>query len=376
MSLRSLAEHGSPRLAQGSVHVRRPRSLRGDMAMVVLAAAPCALAGAWNAGHQVHAAAARLGEDAATGWRFDALAGLGVSPDPGAVAACLLHGALYLIPLLAAAWLAGAFWEHVFARVRGKPRTDGLMAYTLLFVLLLPPATPWWQAALGMSFGLVFARELFGGTGMGFLCVPAAGAAFLALAWPGAMLDDALWQGLRGHAGTDLFGQVAGGGLDVLDRAGITRADAFLGQIPGTLGTTSVLACVLGGALLVARGIASWRVIAGVVSGALGMTVLLDTGGLGAGPMVELGWSWHLSLGAFAFGAVFLATDSASGPVTHGGRWILGLLVGSMIVLIRVANPLHPDGVVLAVLFGNVFAPLIDSAVVAWHVRRRRRRHA
>lgn len=369
-----LADLRSPAATRGMVHVRKRASVRRVMGTIVVAALPCVLVGLYNTGYQANAALARLAGDAPEGWRSDLLAALGVTLEPDAVLACVLHGALYLLPVLAVAWLAGGLWEHVFARARARPRADGLIATALLFTLLLPPGTPLWQVALGMSFGTVFAKELFGGTGMGFVCAPAAGSAFLALAWPDAMVGDALWTGLRGHGGTVLFSQVAGSGVEALARAGVTWQDAFLGRVQGSLGTTSTFACTLGAVVLVARGVASWRVVAGALLGSFGATLLLDAAGLATGPVAGLGWTWHVTLGAFAFGAVFLATDPGTGATTNPGRWLFGVLVGFMIVLIRVANPLHPDGVVFAVLFGHVFAPLIDSGVVWWHLRRRRRR--
>ncbi|MHC5010951.1 MAG: RnfABCDGE type electron transport complex subunit D, partial [Planctomycetota bacterium] len=342
---------------------------------IVVAASPCVLAGLYHTGHQASAALARLGPEAPEGWRSGLLATLGVPRDPDLVFSCLLHGALYVLPALAVAWVAGGLCERLFAWARDRPRSDGLLATALLFTLLLAPATPLWQVALGMAFGTVFTKELFGGTGLGFVSAPAAGAAFLALAWPDTLVGDPVWTGLRGHTGTVLFSQVAGGGVDVLAKAGITWPDAFLGRIQGTLGTTSTLACALGAVVLFVRGVASWRVVGGILLGAFGTTLALDAGGLATGPMADLGWSWHVVLGAFAFGAVFLATDPSTAATTQTGRWIVGVIVGSMIVLIRIANPLHPDGVVFAVLFGNVFTPLVDSGVVWWHGRRRRRRH-
>ena len=164
--------------------------------------------------------------------------------------------------------------------------------------------------------------------------------------------------------------------MEALAQAGVTAESALLGRVQGGLGSTSALAAGLGLILLVVRGVGSWRVVAGALLGALAATLVLGGSGLVAGPITKLGWTWHVTLGAFAFGTVFLATDPATTASTQTGRWLLGLLVGFLVVLIRVANPLHPDGVVFAVLLGNVFAPLLDSAVVGWHVRRRRRRHA
>jgi Na+-transporting NADH:ubiquinone oxidoreductase subunit B len=360
----------------GAVHVRSRENLHRVMGTIVLAALPCALFGAYNTGYQANSALLRLGADAPASWRLDLLAGLGIPQAPENIPACFAHGLLYLLPALALAWLAGALCEGLFSRARSRPRIPGLLPTALLFTLLLPPATPLWQVAIGMVFGTVIAKELFGGTGMGFVCAPAAAAAFLALAWPDTLIGDPLWSGLRGHAGVIVFNDVAGSGVDGLAQAGITWSDAFLGRIQGRMGTTSTLACALGAVLLLTRGIASWRVLLGVLLGALAGTLLLHPGSATPNPVGELGWNWQVVLGAFAFGAVFLAPDLNAGPATDLGRWGLGLVVGFLIILIRIANPLHPDGVVFAVLCANVCAPLLDSVAVWWHAYRRRRRHA
>lgn len=365
----------APRFTRGSVHVRDRTSMRRVMGTIVIAALPCVLVGLYNTGYQANTALARLAADAPEGWRSGLLAMFGVPLDRDCLAACVLHGALYLLPVFAVAWLAGAGCEYLFARARARPRGEGLLVTALLFTLLLPPAAPLWQVALGMVCATVFAKELFGGMGMGFVCAPAVGIAFLVLAYPDAMRGDPLWTGVRGYGGTVLFSQVAGRGTAALSEAGVAWQGAFFGRMQGLLGTTSALACTAGAVLMIARGIVSWRAVTGVLLGALGATLLLGGASLATGPMGALGWSWHVVLGAFAFGAVFLVTDPTTAPTTKPGHWIVGLLVGFLIVLIRVANPLHPDGVVFAVLLGNVFAPLIDSAVVAWHVRGRRRHH-
>lgn len=366
-------------LTRGSVHIRDRASLRNVMATIVVAALPCVLVGLYNTGYQANGARMRLSADVPEGWRSGLLTTLGVPLDAGSILACGLHGALYLLPVFVVAWSAGGAVERIFARVRARPRVAGLLPTALLFTLLLPPATPLWQVALGMSFGTVFAKELFGGTGMGFVCAPALGAAFLSLAYPNAMVGDPLWTGLRGYGGTAIFSQIAGSGTTALADAGVSWSGAFLGRVQGLLGTTSALACMLGAVLLVVRGIASWRSMVGVLLGAFAATLILGAGGSATGPMATLGWTWHIVLGAFAFGAVFLVADPTSAATTNLGRWIVGLLVGFLVVLIRVANPLHPDGVVFAVLFGNVFAPLIDNAVVWlhlwWHAWLRRRSH-
>jgi Na+-transporting NADH:ubiquinone oxidoreductase subunit B len=233
-----------------------------------------------------------------------------------------------------------------------------------------------WQVALGMSFGVVVGKEIFGGTGRNFLNPAVTGLAFLYLAYPNAMAGDPLWNGIGGYGGASIFGQVAALGMDAVGQAGITWWQAFLGRLPGRFGETSTLACLLGAAVLIATGAASWRIMAGALLGLIGTAVLFNLAGGGGSPIFAMPWTWHLVLGGFAFGAVFLATDPVSAAATDTGRWLYGLLFGFMVVLIRVANPVHPDGVVFAVLFANVFAPLIDYGVVWANIRRRARRDA
>jgi Na+-transporting NADH:ubiquinone oxidoreductase subunit B len=243
----------------------------------------------------------------------------------------------------------------------------------MLFAMTLPPTIPLWQVAIGISFGVVIGKEVFGGTGKNFLNPALTGRAFLFFAYPGNMSGDAVWTAVDGYTGATPLALAAAGGLPELHAHGISWAQAFLGQIAGSLGETSTLACLLGAGMLVVTRIASWRIMAGVFFGMVGTVLLFNTFGSDANPLTALPWYWHFVLGGYAFGMVFMATDPVTAAMTDAGRWVFGVLIGAMVVLIRVANPAFPEGMMLAILFANVFAPLIDYAVVRVHVRARAR---
>lgn len=338
-----------------------------------IALAPALVFGLWNTGYQANLALAGLGLEAAT-WRGAVLDALALGRDPESVPASVVHGLLYFLPVFLAAAVAVAAWETLFARLRGGLVMEGWWLTALIFAMVLPPAAPLWQVALGMSFGVVVGKEIFGGTGKNFMNPALLGLAFLFLTYPGEMVGHPLWTGLSGYGGAAVFDRVAAGGIGVLEREGLTWGQAFLGVVQGAMGKTSALACLIGAVVLVAKGFASWRVMAGVAIGAVVTAVVFDAVGGRMNPAFAIPWYWHLVLGGFAFGAVFLATEPASAASTNGGRWVYGLLIGFMIVTIRAANPAHPDGVMLAVLFGNIFAPLIDHAVIRANLRRRRAR--
>lgn len=358
-------------------HVRARNGVDRMMRLVVLALLPCALVGAWNAGFQASAAPPAAGA-APAGWRATLMTSVGLEPAPGSPVACLVLGALHLVPLLVVTGAVALAWEHLFARVRRRPVGEGALVTALIFTLLLPPAAPPGQAALGVSFGMVLGKLVFGGIGRNFLNPAVTGLAFLAVSHPSPPGDVPAFPGLAGYGGTTVFARAATEGAQAIRDAGTTWTGALLGCEPGRLGETSAIACLAGAALLVAVRVASWRIMAGVGLGAaataLAWNLLAGGGGEGIAPVP---WHWHLVLGGLAFGAVFVATDPVSSASTRPGRWVYGVLIGSLAVLLRVASPEHPDGVVPAILLGNVSAPLIDHGVVRWSAarRRRRRRH-
>jgi len=355
-----------PELTPGAPHVRAAVDLRGVMRAVLVALAPCVAFGLYNTGYQANRALVERGLAAEPGWRGTLLAWVGAGRDASSVPDCVLLGALHFVPLLAIALAAGALWERIFAAARRRSLAPGLGVTAAIFTASLPPTLPWWQAALGISFGVVVGKEIFGGTGRNVFNPAVVGLALLYFAYPADMRGEAVWVAVDATTGPTALRAATAGGAGALADQGLTWLGAFLGRIPGAMAETSKLGCLLGALYLAHRRVASWRIMAGVLLGAAA------TGALLSGPTA----GWHLVLGSLAFGAVFLATDPVTSPVTETGRWIYGVLIGFLVVLIRVANPVHTEGVLLAILLGNVCAPLIDHGVIWLHVQKRRRRLA
>jgi len=360
-------------VTRGSPHVRDGLDLKRLMIFVVLAVTPCALVGMYNTGYQANAAMLAMGVESASGWRGALLGALGIGYAPDSIWACFWHGFLYFLPIYVVTLAVGGFWEALFAGVRNHEINEGFLVTSMLFTLTLPPTIPLWQVAVGISFGVVIGKEVFGGTGKNFLNPALTGRAFLFFAYPAQMSGD-VWTAVDGFSGATALALAGEGGMAALAEVNITWAQAFLGQVQGSIGATSTLACLLGAAFLIFTRIASWRIIAGVFLGMVGTALMFNV--VGQQPMAGMPWYWHLVLGGFAFGMVFMATDPVSAAMTDAGRWIFGLLIGVMTVLIRVANPAYPEGIMLAILFANVFAPLIDYFVMQVHIRRRIRRSA
>ncbi|MGB5261927.1 MAG: NADH:ubiquinone reductase (Na(+)-transporting) subunit B [Gammaproteobacteria bacterium] len=357
-------------------HVRDAIDLKRLMIAVVLAVTPCFLMAMYMVGHEANTALAGLGLDMAEGWRGTFLSRLGIGFSADSVWACMAHGALYVLPIYIVTLIAGGFWEVLFALVRNHEINEGFFVTSMLFTLILPADIPLWQVAMGISFGVVIGKEIFGGTGKNVLNQALVGRAFLFFAYPAHMAGDAVWVPVDGYSSATPLALAAQGGIDTMLLGGMTWMDAFLGHIQGSLGETSTLACLAGGALLIISRVASWRIIAGVMLGMIAASSLFNLIGSDTNPMFALPWYWHLVLGSFAFGMVFMATDPVSASMTDTGRWIYGALIGVMVILIRVLNPAFPEGVMLAILFANVFASLIDWFVVQANIRRRERRNA
>ncbi|MGD2112181.1 MAG: NADH:ubiquinone reductase (Na(+)-transporting) subunit B [Gammaproteobacteria bacterium] len=360
----------------GAPHVRDAIDLKRLMIVVVLAATPCLLMGMYMVGHETNAALATQGANAADGWRIILLQRLGIGLDADSVWVSLAHGALYVLPIYLVTLIAGGFWEVVFALVRNHEINEGFFVTSLLYTLILPASTPLWQVALGISFGVVIGKEIFGGTGKNVLNPALVGRAFLFFAYPAHMSGDAVWVPVDGYSGATALYLAAAGGVETVLQGGITWMDAFLGNIQGSIGETSTLACLLGAALLLVSRVASWRIMAGVLLGMVATSTLFNVIGSASNPLFALPWYWHLVLGGYAFGMVFMATDPVTASMTDAGRWIYGALIGVMVTLIRVLNPGFPEGMMLAILFANVFASLIDWFVVQANIRRRVRRNA
>lgn len=361
-------------------HVRDGIDLKRLMFTVVVALLPCMVMAMYNTGYQA-ALAIQDGHQPLEGWRTQIFTSLGFAFDPGNILSCLLYGALFFVPVYIVTIAVGGMWEALFAVVRKHDINEGFLVTSALFPLILPATIPLWQVALGITFGVVIGKEIFGGVGMNILNPALAGRAFLFFAYPAAISGDQPWVAalknpqIDAWSGATFLGRAAEQGQAALTQ-GVTWMQAFLGFIPGSMGETSVLACLFGAAVLIATGIGSWRIMLGVVLGTMGMSVVFNLVGSNTNPMFGVPFWWHMALGGWAFGAVFMATDPVSASYTNTGRYIYGFAIGVLVILIRVVNPAFPEGMMLAILLMNVFSPLIDHFVVRANIKRRLARNA
>ena len=354
-------------------HARSYIDMKRIMTYVVLATIPCILFGLYNTGLQTNLAIAEYG---ASGWRAWIIETLGIGFNPANPLANMLHGLLYFLPIYVVTLVAGGIFEVVFAVVRGHEVNEGFLVSSMLYTLILPASTPLWQVALGIIFGVVIGKEVFGGTGKNFLNPALVGRAFLYFAYPAQMSGDSVWTPVDGFSGATALSVSASDGFAALPERGVTWMDAFIGTIQGCIGETSTIACLIGLAFLLVTKIANWRLVAGCLLGMIAFSSLLNVIGSDSNPMFAMPWYWHLVVGGYAFGLVFMVTEPVSASHTNTGRWIYGALIGFMVVMIRVVNPAFPEGMMLAILFGNVFAPLIDYFVVQANIKRRAKRNA
>ncbi|MEC9406488.1 MAG: NADH:ubiquinone reductase (Na(+)-transporting) subunit B [Abyssibacter sp.] len=361
-------------LTRGAPHVKDGIDLKRVMIYVWLAVLPCAAFGAWNIGYQANTAMANLGVETIPGWR-GTLIHLFAGTDPTSLWDNFWHGLWYFLPIYIVTFVSGGVCEVIFAAVRNHEVNEGFFVTSILYSLILPATTPLWMVSLGIIFGVVIGKEVFGGTGKNFLNPALTGRAFLYFAYPAALSGDAVWTAVDGFSGATPLGLAATGGLEALAANGITWMDAFIGTVQGSVGSTSALLCIVGGGFLMLTGVANWRIPAGVAVGMVLTSWLFNAIG-GDNPMMAVTPAWHFVLGGMAFGMFFMATDPVSASHTNTGRWIFGALVGFMTVLIRVVNPAFPEGIMLAILFANIFAPLIDYGVMQANIRRRLRRTA
>ena len=360
-------------VTKAAPHARSFVDMKRIMTYVVIATIPCVLWAFYNTGLQTNIALSNLNLNDVSGWRIFLIkiTGLGINPDN--ILANLIHGALYFLPIYFVTLLAGGIWEVLFATVRGHEVNEGFLVSSMLFTLTLPASTPLWQVALGISFGVVIAKEVFGGTGKNFLNPALTGRAFLYFAYPASMSGDSIWTPVDGFSGATSLGISASEGFESLKNYGITWSDAFLGTIQGSLGETSTLACLIGLCFLLLTKIANYRMIVGCLVGMIVFSSFLNWIGSDTNPMFSMPWYWHLVIGSYAFGLVFMVTEPVSASHTNLGRYIYGALIGFMVIMIRVLNPAFPEGMMLAILFGNIFAPLIDHFVVMANIKRRSR---
>ncbi len=361
--------YSPPDTTRAAPHVRDALDLKRVMGYVWMATFPAIFFACYNTGYQANTAMAGLGITEVEGIRGAFSGWFGYNPDN--FFANFWHGAWYFFPVYMTVFIAGGICEVIFSLVRGHEVNEGFFVTSILLSLTLPPSIPLWMVALGTIFGVVIGKEVFGGTGKNFLNPALTGRAFLYFAYPAAMSGDAVWTAVDGYTGATALGAAAAGGLDAVAALGFTWWDHFIGFIPGSLGETSTLAIMIGAAILLYTRIASWRIMLGVLVGMVATSLLFNLIGSDTNPMFAVPFWWHLVTGGFAFGLVFMATDPVTASHTDTGRFWFGVLVGLMTVLIRVANPAFPEGIMLAILFANIFSPLIDYAVVQSNIKRR-----
>lgn len=334
-------------------HIHDFIDLKRTMSVVVLALVPALLFGMYNTGFQHFKA---IGELSSTGF-FE----------------IFIFGLLKVLPIVVVSYVVGLGIEFVFAQLRGHEINEGFLVSGMLIPLVMPVETPLWMIAIATAFAVIFGKEVFGGTGMNIWNPALIARAFLFFAYPAQMSGNSVWVSLKesdkvvdGFTGATPMADAAAGNIN------FSVSDAFFGFIPGSIGETSTLAILLGAVLLIVTGIGSWKIMVSTVAGGLVMGLLLNI--FAVNPYMELPFWQHLVLGGFAFGAVFMATDPVSGSQTETGKWIYGFLIGILAILIRVVNPAYPEGMMLAILLMNTFAPLIDHYVVNSHVKRRLKR--
>ena len=360
-------------------HVRDAMDLKRLMITVVVALGPCMLMAMYNTGYQAHLAV-EAGAEAWDGWQTVVFGWLGFDIATMGVLGCFIYGALFYIPVYIVTLAAGGVIEAIFSIVRKHDINEGFLVTSALFPLILPPTIPLWQVALGIAFGVFIGKEIFGGVGMNIFNPALVSRAFLFFAYPAQISGDAVWVaaktgGADGYSGATWLARAAEKGMDALE-PGVEWLDAFLGFIPGSMGETSTLCCLFGACVLILTRVGSWRTMAGVVLGSFCMSGLLFLAKSDTNLLFGVPFYWHWVLGGFAFAAVFMATDPVSSAFTNTGRFIYGLGIGVMGILIRVLNPAFPEGWMLAILFMNMFSPLIDHFVVQSHIKKRMARYA
>ena len=346
-------------------HIRDSIDVKRVMILVVIALIPCYIFGAMNVGYQM---AMALGQSST-------------------MQENLMNGAMKILPIITVAFASGAFWELLFAVVRRHPVSEGFLVTCALIPLVMPPTIPLWQVAVATTFGIVIGKEIFGGVGMNIFNPALVARGFLFFTYPGRISGDKVWvSGPDGYSGATALAvpaaelsQDAVTLLDSVTQFDFSWINLFMGWIPGSIGETSTLWIMVGAVFLALTGIASWRVMAGAILGLTGMAVLTNfmaeiTGSTNT--MLTLPAHYHLVMGGFAFGVAFMATEPVTGAHTDKGRWIYGIFIGGLTVIIRSINPAYPEGAMLAILLMNAFASLIDYFVIQGNIKRRMVRYA
>ena len=364
--------YSSGRRTFGSVHVRDASDVQRVMVTVMVATLPAVFYGMYNIGFQalqvIDLSNINIKED----WHFifiDLFCGY----NPNSFFDCVWYGACFFIPIYAVTFIVGILWEMVFAVIRKHEISEGAFVTTILFALCCPPDAPLWQVALGISFGIVIGKEVFGGTGKNFLNPALAGRVFLYFAYPTYWSGDSVWVAVDGYSSPTILSVAAQDGLQGV-LSNITWIEAFIGNIPGSIGETSSLFIIMGLILLFYNRVASWRIVIGVLIGTAFTSYLFNFIGSTTNPMFSLPFYWHIVIGGYAFGLTFMAVEPVTGSHTNLGRWYYGILIGVMVVLIRVINPAFPEGMMLAILFANLFAPIIDHFVQERNIKSRLKR--
>lgn len=351
-------------------HVRDGIDLKRMMITVWLCTFPAMFYGMYNLGFQANTAMAAMSDISAVagwhGWLIELFAGY----DANSIWDCFWYGAVFFLPIYLTVFIVGGFWEVLFASIRGHEVNEGFFVTSILFALICPPDIPLWQAALGISFGVVIGKEVFGGTGKNFLNPALTGRAFLFFAYPASLSGETVWTAVDGFTGATPLGIAATEGIQGV-MANLSWMDAFLGNMQGSIGEVSTLCILIGGAVLLWTKIASWRIMLGTTLGMIATSLIFNSIGSETNLMMSMPFWWHFVLGGFAFGVVFMATDPVSASMTNTGKWIFGAVIGFMVITIRVINPAFPEGMMLAILFANLCAPLIDHFVVTANVKRR-----
>ena len=377
--------YSSGRVTTGRTHVRDFSDLKRIMIIVWAAVFPAMFYGWYNIGNQTIMAIASLpnAQEIATtsysllsgDWHYALaqLLGASLGSDAG-IYSMMVIGAVYFLPIYIVVFAVGGFWEVLFCIVHHKEINEGFFVTSIVFALVVPATMPLWQAALGISFGVVIGKEVFGGTGRNFVNPALCGRAFLFFAYPASISGTNCWVPVDGFSGATPLAQWAEGGLSALkDTAGntITWMDAFIGNIPGSIGEGSTLMILVGALIILTTGVASLRIMVGILIGAFLTATLFNYIGSETNNMFSMPFEWHAVLGGFAFGTVFMATDPVSSSFTSKGKWAFGILIGVMVILIRTVNPAYPEGMMLAILFANCFAPLFDYLATKRNIKRR-----
>ncbi len=359
----------SGKVTQSASHIRDVIDLKRMMITVVYALIPAVIMALYNTGYQANILLENVSQ--IDNWRGVVLAFFGAGVDQSNIFDNMFHGALYFFPVYIVTLAAGGLWEVVFAVVRKHEINEGFLVTSLLFPLILPPAIPLWQVAVGISFGVVIGKEVFGGVGMNILNPALTARAFLFFAYPAQISGDKVWVAVDGVSKATPLAAFA----DPAITQTASWWDSFIGLIPGSMGETSALACLIGAFVLIVTGIGSWKIMLSVVVGMFATSTLFNLIGSSTNDMFQVTPAWHLVIGGFAFGTVFMATDPVTAALTETGKYLYGILIGVMVVLIRVVNPAFPEGMMLAILFMNVFAPIIDRFVLNSNIKRRQLRN-